>query len=122
MNRNPIIPFILIMVMGIGLVFFLSVKGISDADEMASEHGEGEMEGSEDVAFDPEGLYEKSCIGCHGGDYGGGVGPGLVGVGEKYSAEEIKDILQNGKGAGMPANLVPAENLDAMTEWLLSLE
>ncbi|MEI5905813.1 cytochrome c [Bacillus spongiae] len=119
MNKNPIIPFILIMVMGIGLVFFLSVEGLGNSKEMAGEHGEGEP--TTDVAFDPEALGQNSCIGCHGGNYEGGMGPALVGIGDKYSADEIKAILKDGKGA-MPGGLVPVENLDAMTEWLMSLE
>lgn len=37
MNRNPIIPFLLIMVFGIGLVFFLSLKGLNDSEQAAKE-------------------------------------------------------------------------------------
>ncbi len=35
MNRNPIIPFVLIVALGIGLVFFLSLEGLNNADEKA---------------------------------------------------------------------------------------
>ena len=31
MNRNPVMPFIIIMVFGIGLMFLLSFKGLGDA-------------------------------------------------------------------------------------------
>ena len=31
MKRNPIVPYILIMVLGLGIVFFLSIKGIGDS-------------------------------------------------------------------------------------------
>jgi cytochrome c550 len=125
MNRNPIIPFILIMVFGIGLVFFMSLEGLNNSKEMAEEHGEGTEETAEGGTaeggeFDPEGHYEQACISCHGGNYEGGAGPALTGVGDRYSKEEIKEILQNGKGA-MPPGLVPAENQDAMAEWLMSL-
>ncbi len=121
MNRNPIIPFILIMVFGLGLVFFLSMEGLNNADEMAEgEHGEGHGEEvAEGGEFDPEAAYQSSCIGCHGGDYQGAVGPSLVGL--DYSKEEIVDILANGKGGGMPGGLV-AGNEEAMAEWLLTLE
>ncbi|KUP07222.1 cytochrome C [Bacillus coahuilensis m2-6] len=121
MNRNPIIPFLLIMVMGIGLVFFLSLEGLGNQGELAHE-GEETTEGGETAAgFDPEAHYQSACIGCHGGNYEGGVGPTLIGVGDKYSAEELSDILINGKGA-MPGNLVPADNVEAMVEWLTTLE
>ncbi|OLN23382.1 cytochrome C [Domibacillus antri] len=123
MNRNPIIPFLLIMVFGIGLMFFLSLDGLDNAKEMAEEEKQAE-EGGETAAggeFDPEGHYQSSCIGCHGSSYEGGAGPSLVGVGEKLSPEEIQDILVNGKG-GMPPGLVPAENAEAMAAWVAEIK
>lgn len=36
MKWNPLIPFLLIAVLGIGLTFFLSVKGLDDSREIAS--------------------------------------------------------------------------------------
>jgi cytochrome c550 len=123
MKGNPIIPFLLIMVFGIGLMFFLSLDGIDNAKEVAEE--EKQAEGGGDVAaggeFDPEGHYKSSCIGCHGSSYEGGAGPSLVGVGEKLSPEEIQDIVVNGKGA-MPPGLVPAENAEAMAAWVAEIK
>lgn len=125
MNRNPIIPFVLIMVFGIGLVFFMSLEGLNNSEEMAEGHGEGTEETAEGGTadggeFDPQAHYEKACISCHGGNYEGGAGPALTGLGDRYSKEEIVDILQNGKGSGMPAGLVPG-NEEAMAEWLMEL-
>ena len=37
MKRNPVIPFVIIMVFGIGLMFLLSFKGLSDAKQIAEE-------------------------------------------------------------------------------------
>ena len=37
MNRNPLIPFLLIAIMGIGLLSILSIKGLDDAKEIAAE-------------------------------------------------------------------------------------
>lgn len=122
MNRNPIIPFVLIMVFGIGLMFLLSFKGLGDAKEMAKEAEGGDKEKTEEVAAEkPEDIYKKSCIGCHGDQYQGGVGPALKGVGERYSKEEIAQIVVNGKGA-MPAGLVPQEKAAEMAEWLAGLK
>lgn len=125
MNRNPLIPFLLIAVFGLGLMFFLSLDGIDNAKEIAEEEKAAEGEGGGETAaggeFDPEAHYQQSCIGCHGSSYEGGAGPSLVGVGEKLSQEEIQDIVVNGKG-GMPPGLVPQENAEAMAAWLAEIK
>jgi cytochrome c550 len=122
MNRNPIVPFILIMVFGIGLMFFLSFKGLGDSKDLAKEAEGGEEPKTEEVAStNPEDLYKKSCIGCHGDQYQGTVGPALTGVGERLSHDQIKDVLINGRGT-MPAGMVPAEQADAVADWLASLK
>lgn len=123
MSRNPIIPFLLIMVFGLGLMFFLSLEGIDNAEEMAHEEKAAEGEGDKAAGgeFDPEAHYQSSCIGCHGSSYEGGAGPSLVGVGEKLSQEEIQDIVVNGKGS-MPPGLVEPDNAEAMAAWLAEIK
>ncbi len=130
MQKNAIVPYILIMAFGIGLIFFLSLEGVNNEAEIADEHaaeengeaaeGEGE-EGGEEASgdFDPEATAQSNCISCHGSSYEGGVGPSLVGT--SLGQEEIEEILINGKGS-MPGGLVPEENVTAMAEWVLSLE
>ncbi|MCR2820418.1 cytochrome c550 [Lederbergia panacisoli] len=116
MKRNPIVPYILIMVMGLVLVFFLGIKGLGDAKEIAKE-----AEGGEEVAveFDAE-AASKTCISCHGENLeGAGGAPALRGAG--LTKEHIADVLQNGQGT-MPAGLVPAENIDEMAEWVANLK
>jgi cytochrome c550 len=120
MNRNPVIPFVLIMVFGIGLMFLLSFKGLGDSDELAKEK-EGGGEQTETVAAKPEDIYKQSCIGCHGDQYQGGMGPDLHGVGDRYSKEELVEIVTKGKGA-MPAGLVKAEQAEAMADWLSNIK
>ncbi|MFJ7826815.1 cytochrome c550 [Psychrobacillus sp. NPDC096623] len=122
MQRNPIIPFILIMAFGIGLIFFLSLDGVGNKEEIAAteEHAEGGGEEASAGEFDPEAFAQGKCIGCHGNSYEGtGAAPALVGT--ALSEDEIKDVLAKGRGA-MPAGLVPAENIDAMAAWVKSLE
>ncbi|UII54902.1 cytochrome c [Cytobacillus spongiae] len=119
MNRNPIIPFVLIMVIGIGAMFLLSFKGLGDMDELAAEKEGGEKT-EETASNNPEDIYATSCIGCHGDQYQGGVGPALTGIGDRLSQDEIKDILVNGKGT-MPPGLA-AGHEDAMAEWLAGLK
>ncbi|WP_307255898.1 cytochrome c550 [Oikeobacillus pervagus] len=118
MNRNPVIPFLLIMVFGIGLVFFLSLKGLNDSEEMAKEKDGGEKQ-EESAEFVAEDFYKQTCLGCHGANYEGGAGPALKGT--KLSKDQIKEVLLNGKGA-MPAGLVPQENADAMADFIKNLK
>lgn len=121
MQKNPIVPFILIFAFGIGLIFFLSIHGVGEKKEIAE--GGHEEDGTEEVVdagdFDPEAVAQGKCISCHGGDLKGGGGPALVGT--DLTADEIKEVIANGKGI-MPPNLVAEENLDAMAEYILTLE
>lgn len=127
MQKNAIVPYILIMAFGIGLIFFLSLEGVGNEAEIAEEHATEENEeagatGEDDTAsaeeFDPEAKAQESCIGCHGSSYEGASGPSLVAT--ELSQEEIEEIIANGQG-GMPGGLVEAENIPAMAEWVLSL-
>jgi cytochrome c550 len=122
MMRNPVIPFILIMVLGIGLVVMLSIMGLGDAEEAAKEKEGGSEETTEQTVATPEELYQDAgCIGCHGGNFEGVSGPSLLGVGDRLSVDEVKDVITNGRGA-MPPNLIAAENIDAMAEYIHGLK
>lgn len=83
MKNNPLIPYVLIMAFGIGLIFFMSV-GSGGQKEHAEEGGESTgTEATVDVS---------SCVSCHGGDLTGGMGPSLVGL----DSAHIVDVLVNG--------------------------
>lgn len=130
MQKNAIVPYILIMAFGIGLIFFLSLEGANNQEEIAAEHAEeeggtgGEEQGNDggstdSAEFDPEAQAQQSCVSCHGSSYEGGVGPSLVDT--ELDQAGIEDIIANGKGA-MPGGLIEEENIPAMAEWILSLE
>jgi cytochrome c550 len=121
MKRNPVIPYVLIMAFGIVLILILSFKGLGDMKEVAKENGEG-TEKTEVAASKPEDIYKQSCIGCHGDQYQGVVGPTLKGVGSKYSKEELMTFVTKGKGTGMPAGLVKPEQAAAMADWLANIK
>jgi menaquinol-cytochrome c reductase cytochrome b/c subunit len=70
-------------------------------------------------------VYQKaSCAACHGKELQKGPAPKLVGVGDKYDAAGILDIIKNGKG-GMPkqydalkgSGLADAD-IEKLAEWL----
>ncbi|MBO0995221.1 cytochrome c550 [Bacillus sp. SD088] len=117
MKRNPLVPYFLIFAMGFVIIFFLGIKGIGDAKEIANEGEEG---GGEEVAFDPESYATQTCISCHGENLEGGAGPSLHGTG--LSQEEIAEILTNGTDGGMPAGLVEPDNIDEMAEYVANLK
>ena len=122
MKRNPIMPFVVIMVVGVLAMFLFSFKGIGDSKQLALElENGGKEEPTEQVeASGPEGIYSQNCLSCHGDQYQGGVGPAITGVADRLSKEEVEDILINGKNA-MPPGLVPADKAGEMTEWLMGL-
>ncbi|WP_338470276.1 cytochrome c [Niallia sp. XMNu-256] len=120
MKKGPLLPFGIIMVLGVLTMLLLSFKGIGDSRELAAQ-SEGDGEQTEQVAASPEEIYQSSCIGCHGDQYqGSGSAPGLTGVGERLSPEEIEDVVVNGRNA-MPGGLVPPEQAGEMAEWLSGL-
>lgn len=129
MQKNAIVPYILIMAFGIGLIFFMSLQGVGNEAEIAEEHSEeegagGEAQGddggsTESAEFDPEAQAQSSCISCHGSSYEGGVGPSLIDT--ELDQAGIEEIIANGKGA-MPGGLIEGENIPAMAEWILTLE
>lgn len=122
MKRNPVIPFVIIMVFGIVLMFALSYKGLGDAKQIAQQNTPGgKTEQPAKVSAKPEDIYKQTCITCHGDAYQGGVGPALKGVGKRRSAAYIKDIITHGKNA-MPAGLVQADQADAMVKFLQGLK
>lgn len=121
MNRNPIIPFVVIMVFGIVLMFGLSFKGLGDAKDIAEGKKDGGEKKTEQTAGSPEDIYKANCLSCHGDSFQGGVGPELKGIGSKKSVDEIKTIIKDGTPGGMPGALVPEDKLDEVSEWLSKL-
>lgn len=117
MGKNPVVPFLLIMALGVGLIFFMALYGVDQKKEIAN----SDNEETEDVAdFDPASFADARCISCHGENLEGGGAPALVGT--DLSKEELAEIIADGTDGGMPGNLVPAGDLDEMVDYILSLE
>ena len=95
--------------------------GNDNANEPADNNDEGTEEstdngGTVDTAAAEE-SFQKSCASCHGQDLSGGAGPSLEKVGADHSADDIKDIIENGQGS-MPGGLLSGEDADQVAEWL----
>lgn len=66
-------------------------------------------------------ITKQNCIGCHATEYQGqGNAPALRGVGDKYSKEELAEIVAHGTENGMPPfeGSLSAEEIDMVATWL----
>ena len=112
MKNNPLIPYVLIMAFGIGLIFFMSLEGAGNKEEAA----EGEGGATEEINGE---AIAQSCIGCHGGDLGGqGNAPALTGG---LDAAHVKDVVMNGQGA-MPGVIKNEAEAQAVADYIAGLE
>lgn len=69
-------------------------------------------------------TYMYNCSNCHGADRGGMAEayPALLGIGDKYSKDEIKQIISGGKGV-MPAfSQFDAARLESLVNFLMTGE
>lgn len=118
--KNPIIPYAIIAGLGIFAVILVSVLGVNQRNDIQqAEEGEPTEEQAQEgeTTDDPEALYSNNCATCHGDDLSGSMGPDLTQIGNKLSAEEIKEIILNGQGE-MPAVNVEDAQAEALAEWL----
>ena len=105
-----------------GAVLVLGACGGGDSNDNGNNNNNGNNgnnsnnNASENVGAGEE-LYQNNCAGCHGGDLGGISGPNLQKIGGELSAEEIADIIENGKG-GMPSVTMPDDDREELSEWL----
>ncbi|WP_199171858.1 cytochrome c [Sporosarcina sp. P13] len=123
MNKNPIVPFFLIFALGIGLIFFFSLYGLEQKEEIAGpdEESTTQEENANTGEFDAEAVSQQKCISCHGENLSGGMGPALNG--QAFGAEEMHAAIKDGvPGTAMPAGLVPDEHIDEMVDYILSLD
>lgn len=88
-NHYPSYIFLLIFVL------LVSVACSSGNDEKGEESSDPEM------IQTGENIIKTSCIGCHGRDLAGDMGPSLLQL--ELSDEELTDILIKGQGAMPPA-------------------
>lgn len=118
--RNPIIPFVLIMVLGVAGMFLMSFKGLGDMDKIAAEQENGgEEQAGDSASASPEEVFNASCAGCHA--TGAGGAPAVEEIANNLSVEEMVEIIKNGTGGGMPGGLIPGQE-EAVAEWISSLK
>ena len=89
----------------------------TDTTNTTPESSESNDSATSDVS-EGEKVVNASCIGCHGGDLSGAMGPDLTNI--SLSKEEIINILENGKGS-MPPGTAAGEE-EAVADYLLSIQ
>lgn len=97
-----------------GAALVLGACGGSDDGDSGNNDGGSDNE----VASAGEEAYQNHCSNCHGGNLEGVSGPSLETVGDKFSADEIEDIIENGRGGMKPMPSVPDDDRAAIAEWL----
>ncbi len=67
-------------------------------------------------------LYTANCAGCHGAQGQGGTGPALAGNRNAARAENVRSVIQYGRGAmpGFGASL-SEEQLDTLTDYVVNV-
>lgn len=83
-----------------GLLAFRPGGADASGGEGGGEGGGGGPGGAESLGAR---VYRESCSACHGTRGQGGVGRELIGVAERFTEEEHRAIVVEGKGTQMPA-------------------
>lgn len=124
MKKNPVVPYLLIIAFGLGLIFFMSLGGVDKKEEAAkkaeepkTEQTEGESQAAEP---DAEAVTTAKCISCHGDDLKGSMGPTLHGTG--LDAAAVEKILVDGQG-GMPGGILSDDKeIAAVAKYIADLK
>lgn len=97
--------------------FALAACGGGDEETKTSDNGQSEADPMQQVA-------KQRCGSCHGGNLEGNGGmPSLIGLSEKYSEQEILDIINNGiEGTAMRGGLVAGEEAEKLAAYLHTLK
>lgn len=68
-------------------------------------------------------IYNKQCLMCHATDYkGSGRNPTIIGLKERYSFNELKSLIKNGKGFMPGFSFLDNEKLETLTEYIYDLK
>ena len=103
----------------LGAVLILGACGGNDNntdDAAPADNGNQTENAAGDVTYDAdnaEDVYVGKCAGCHGGDLGGGSGPGIAGL----SYDAVLAAIQEGPGT-MPAGLATGDDAEDVAAWI----
>ncbi|TFB24829.1 c-type cytochrome [Filobacillus milosensis] len=118
MKKNLIMPFALTALLGITAMIVLGGVGISQQDHAEGDSGSGEVTASAE-----ELVEQQNCVSCHGADLSGtGTAPNIKNLQDKYSMEELVDVINNGVEDSnlMTGDYANEEQAKVIAEWLLN--
>lgn len=112
---------IMVVVVGLAgvLAMFLLMFQLPEKETPVAEHAPIAIPDTPVDTASAESLYKSNCMGCHGNEYQGSMGPALAKVGSVLSREEIYTKIVKG-GGGMPAfeGRIEEEDVVQLTNWL----
>ncbi|GAA4718138.1 YqzM family protein [Brevibacillus fulvus] len=120
MNQNDIVDSARAFTTSFGILFLVFLIALVASVIFPPQHGEEAQGGggAPTAAVNGEAVFKANCASCHGQNLEGVVGPNLTKVGSKYNAEQIMDIIKNGKGGMPPGVLKKQPEIQAVAEWL----
>ncbi|RAL22586.1 c-type cytochrome [Thermoflavimicrobium daqui] len=80
---------------------------------------ENNLDATVDQVSAEEKLYQNYCLNCHGDKLEGEYGPSLRRIGQKYTAEEIINIMEKGIGKMPAQNYIPKSEQQQLAKWLV---
>ena len=118
-----------VMLLSLAAIIYLTWAAVAQHEAMEAASGKTgsgtPMEKAKVELVEPDSeaaqifASQSSCTGCHGANLQGGMGPSLLGVGDRLSAEEIADVIKNGRGAMPPGAFTGSDaELNTLVEWL----
>lgn len=106
-----------------------STKSVVTVQEWMERQKQKDLKGQDLTALDAEVLeemndhpgavvYAENCLSCHGENLEGSIGPDLTLAGDRFSEEELQDIIQNGKDNMPPIMSDNEEDAIVLAEWI----
>lgn len=102
---------------GVIFVVFLGfLSGCGGSNEIVREQSTDEQTPTASSG-EAEAKYLQSCANCHGGELVKKGTPDLIVIGDKYSKDEILDIIIDGKGS-MSGGFLTGDDAEIVAAWL----
>jgi len=120
MNQNDVVDSAKAFFTSFGILFLVFILALVGSVIFPPKHGEEAKggAGAPTANIDAAAVFKQNCASCHGQNLEGIAGPNLTKVGSKYDANQIADIIKNGKGS-MPGGLLKKQpEIQAVAKWL----